>query len=82
MKIVDGQDVIWKGIYIPLRLLKEEIIKEFGEESLIGFQIDKKFNAVSGKIDRKYAWDNIILTFYEEGKLDGILLKLCSELRI
>ena len=73
MKIVDGEDVIWKGIYIPLRILKEEIIKNFGEESISNFQIDKKFNSQTGKIERKYAWDNIILTFYEEGKLNRIL---------
>lgn len=79
MKIFyDSQEILYKGHYVPMRLVKKRIIKEF--PSLVSkYQIKKRFNSKTGEIERMYAWDSIFYTLEKSGDIDLILNKLLND---
>lgn len=71
-------EVCYKGIYVPLRSLKKAALKEF-PRIVSEYQIHKRFNPVTGEIERKYAWDSVFHILDKSRDLRKILDKLIKE---
>lgn len=70
-----SDEALYKGVYVPLRLLKEKVKDEY-PGMVHDHQIYKTFNKNTGEIDRKYAWDSIFYKLTKNKKIYKILDKL------
>ena len=77
MKIIQGEEILYRGLYIPLKKVKRVVEEEFPREVLRKYQIDKSFDKSTGNISYKYAWDSILHD--NENKVKVILNRLIDE---
>ena len=70
------QEIEYKGIFFPFKKVKEVIRKVVPEELLRDHCVHKKFNRITGQIDRKYAFDAV----FEDLAALGILQVLLDDI--
>ena len=68
MIAVSADDVLYRGIHMPLRFIKQVILLNFKPEDFAQFRLDssKRFNTTDGVIEYKYAWDSVVCHLYAE----------------
>lgn len=74
IKILQNQqEVQYQGNFIPFNKIKSAAIGLVSPEYLERFVILKKFNKVTGNVDRKYAWDSLMYEMRADGLLKQVL---------
>ena len=74
MKInTNQQEVEYKGIFFTFHFLKKLLWMQIDESLLLPHCIHRTFNIITGKIERKYAWDAVLFDLTQKGLLQPIL---------
>lgn len=67
---------IGRNQFLTKRQIRECIMQNVSSELLERYCIFKKFNRVTGEIDKKYAWHSIIDELNRSGESDAIIKQL------
>jgi hypothetical protein len=70
---VNQQELEYKSLFFPFNAVKKVVPEFVTQDYLSRFCIHKTFNSSTGKIDRKYSWESILMDMNEHGILASVL---------